>query len=79
MNSSPAVEADPEDWYVSCSDDEKYTSTGCERGKLSWTPAPEDMVRLFNSLDKVHHFGLGINYFVMNKLNFCYKFSSICS
>ena len=45
--------SDPEDWYVSCSDDEKYTATGCQRGKLKWTPAPHDMVRLFQTLDKV--------------------------
>jgi hypothetical protein len=49
MNTS----GDPDDWYVSCSDDEKYTKTGCERGNLKWTPDPEDMVRLFQTLDKV--------------------------
>ena len=44
---------DPDDWYVSCSDDEKYTKSGCERGKLKWTPDPEDVIRLFQTLDKV--------------------------
>lgn len=48
-----ASNPDPEDWYISCSDDEKYSSTGCPRGKLDWTPKPEAMVRLYEKLDKV--------------------------
>ena len=43
---------DNEDWFVSCSDEEKYTSTGCKKGKLQWTPKPEVMIQLFEQIDK---------------------------
>ena len=43
---------DDEDWFVCCSDEEKYTSTGCKKGKLEWTPKPEEIIRLFEAIDK---------------------------
>jgi hypothetical protein len=44
---------DSEDWYIACSDDEKYTTMGCSRGNLKWTPAPDRIVQLFEAFDKV--------------------------
>ena len=41
-----------EDWFVCCSDEEKYTSTGCKKGKLEWTPEPDIMIQLFEQIDK---------------------------
>ena len=43
---------DNEDWFVACSDEEKYTSTSCKKGKLQWTPKPEVMIQLFEQIDK---------------------------
>jgi len=43
---------DDEDWFVCCSDEEKYTSTGCKKGKLEWTPKPDIMIQLFEQIDK---------------------------
>ena len=43
---------DNEDWFVACSDEEKYTSTNCKKGKLHWTPKPEVMIQLFEQIDK---------------------------
>jgi len=43
---------DDEDWFVCCSDDEKYTSTGCKKGSLEWYPPPEEMVTLLDTIDK---------------------------
>lgn len=48
-----ASNPDPEDWYVSCSDDEKYSSSSCPKGKKVWKPKPEDMIRQFQNLEKV--------------------------
>ena len=41
-----------DDWFVGCSDEEKYTSTGCKKGKLKWIPKPEVMIQLFGQIDK---------------------------
>lgn len=38
-----------DDWYVCCSDEEKYTSTGCPKGKLEWYP--DDMVQLLETME----------------------------
>jgi len=42
-----------DDWYIACSDDEKYKITGCSKGKLEWTPKPEKIVALLQAFDKV--------------------------
>ena len=44
--------SEDKDWFVACSDEEKYTSTGSEKGKLKWTPEPEIMIQLFEQIDK---------------------------
>ena len=46
---APAVTDD--EWYVCCSDDEKYTSSGCPKGRLDWAPPPEEMGRLLAEID----------------------------
>jgi len=41
-----------EDFYIACSDDEKYSPGGEDRGKLSWTPAPELVLQHYQAIDK---------------------------
>ena len=47
-----ASSVDDNDWFVCCSDEEKYTSTGCEKGKLKWAPRPEKVLELFTEIEK---------------------------
>ena len=63
---------DNEDWFVACSDEEKYTSTGCEKGKLEWTPKPEVMIELFETIDKGEKEG-NFLYLTESKLNLDWK------
>ncbi|KAL3858250.1 hypothetical protein ACJMK2_012847 [Sinanodonta woodiana] len=44
------VIGDDDDWYVDCSDDEKYNPTHQPLG--TWEPAPEDILDLFEKLQK---------------------------
>ncbi|KAK3596547.1 hypothetical protein CHS0354_013231 [Potamilus streckersoni] len=49
-NVSLNVIGDNDDWYVDCSDDEKYNPTHQPLG--TWEPAPEDILDLFEKLQK---------------------------
>ena len=43
---------DKEDWYVECSDDEKYTSSGRAKGHLDpWYPPPQEMIGLLEAME----------------------------
>ena len=43
---------DKEDWYVECSDDEKYTSSGRAKGQLDpWYPPPQEMIGLLEAME----------------------------
>ena len=61
-----------DDWVVYCSDEEKYASTGCKKGKLKWTPKPETMIQLFEQIDKGDKEGNGI-YLTESSLNLEWK------
>lgn len=50
MASPPKTDED--DWFVCCSDDEKYTSSGCPKGKLEWAPSHEEIRKLYIALDE---------------------------
>ena len=44
---------DDDEWYVCCSDEEKYTSSGCAKGSnLEWFPPPNEMVQLLETIDR---------------------------
>ena len=60
------------DWFVCCSDEEKYTSTGCKKGNLNWTPKPEVMIQLFEQIDKGEKEGNGL-YLTESSLNLEWK------
>ena len=40
-----------DDWFVCCSDEEKYTSTGCAKGKLEWNPPEQEMMFLLEKIE----------------------------
>ena len=61
MAASPS-KTDEDDWFVSCSDDEKYTSSGCPKGKLEWTPTHEEIGKLYIALDEGGPDGLGLEW-----------------
>jgi len=57
---SPSAKED--DLFEACSDDEKYISTGCPRGKLEWTPTHEEIAKLFIALDEQGPAGLALDW-----------------
>jgi hypothetical protein len=60
MTSPPNT--DEEDWFVSCSDDEKYASTGCPKGKLEWAPSHEEIGKFYIALDESGPEGLALDW-----------------
>ena len=61
-----------DDWFVCCSDEEKYTSTGCKKGKLKWTPKPEKVIQLFEQIETGEKEGNGV-YLTESCLNLDWK------
>ena len=61
-----------DEWFVCCSDEEKYSSTGCKKGQLEWTPKPEVMIQLFEQIEKGEKEGNGL-YLTESSLNLEWK------
>ena len=52
MNSIQTREDEPDpNWYVACSDEEVYTSTGCPKGSLKWTLSSRDALRFYGQME----------------------------